>query len=99
MKECRKPVAFADPKSLPYDVREHLLSDDARKPMTAFWQTISAPHMPIEVAFAQNVLCGAAPGRRSGWARWAKPRDPVEAAQQRARLTPIGVGSATIDVD
>ena len=58
MKQCRKPVAFADPKSLPYDVREHLLSDDARKLMTAFWQAISAPHMPTEVTVAQSVLCG-----------------------------------------
>jgi hypothetical protein len=55
MKRSEKPVAFADPKRLPYEVRECLLSDGARELMAAFWRTMARrlmPDMPVEEAVA-----------------------------------------------
>jgi hypothetical protein len=41
-----RPVAFADPKRLPYEARECLLSNGARELMAAFWRTMAKRLMP-----------------------------------------------------
>jgi hypothetical protein len=50
-----RPVAFADPKRLPYEARECLLSNGARELMAAFWRTMAKrlmPDMPVDEAVA-----------------------------------------------
>jgi hypothetical protein len=55
MQRSERPVAFADPKSLPYEVRECLLSEGARELMATFWRTAASrllPDVPTDEAIA-----------------------------------------------